>query len=128
MTVWVLAVVVLFGGTLAEGALVVCVGEDGHADVEIIATGCCSLGNAESSNRDVPGVRSAAGGCAGCVDLGLNVESLKAAPKPLPVPDRTISRKGIGDGSLNCFRLTETETTSDHDWVSEVLSSMVLLT
>ncbi len=128
MTAWALTAVLLFGGTVADTALVVCVGLDGHADLEIVATGCCSITAEEPTGHAEPGIASATEGCAGCVDLALDVESLKAASKLFPAPAKTFSRNCAFESPVDTYTASAQAVVSDHDWVSDVLSSVVLLT
>ena len=40
---WVLAVALVFGGFAEAGPAVLCIGDDGHTDVEYSLAGCCVL-------------------------------------------------------------------------------------
>ncbi|MBD3870629.1 MAG: hypothetical protein IFJ97_04645, partial [Acidobacteria bacterium] len=40
---WIMAVALVFGGFAEAGPAVLCIGDDGHTDVEYSLAGCCVL-------------------------------------------------------------------------------------
>lgn len=72
-----LVLAVTVGGAAQLGATVLCVGVDGHVDVEYTLTGCCSS-SATPMNQMVaaaPGPET--GSCGACVDLDIISPPLK---------------------------------------------------
>jgi hypothetical protein len=89
---WILAVLFTSGGIAEAGSDVLCIGEDGHADVEFSLAVCCSL--APPSDFRAPSAMelSDGSGCDDCVDLRFGADSLKAGKKFLPSSESTVTR------------------------------------
>ncbi len=83
VTAWLLAVVVVFGGAAEIRAAVLCVGDDGHTDIEMLASFSCAEAARPTSDGSVPGLVAADSHCGDCVDLRLDARYLKA-PKTSP--------------------------------------------
>jgi len=125
--VWILALVFAFGGIAETGPAVVCIGDDGHSDIEYSLAGCCVFVADEPEqiqevlkNTDRPG-------CNDCVDLGLDQNSLKAGKKLLPAPEVTVLRDSLTGGDLKGAIAPAAAQYIDHESLTTALSSIVLL-
>lgn len=79
VTACLLAVVVVCGGAAEIRAAVLCVGDDGHTDIEMLASFSCAEAVASASNGRVPELTTSDSHCGDCVDLRLEVRYLKAS-------------------------------------------------
>jgi hypothetical protein len=130
VAVWLLAAVLSLGYGAQVGATVVCVGADGHIDIESSIDDCCTPAPADGQ-RD--GVKTAwsASSCGDCVDVQLK------APPFNPKKDR-LSRIDLDCGrplceSLSCRgcgrnSIDPSSRLDQHSRLLVSLSTVVLLT
>lgn len=116
-----------FGGIAEVGSAVLCIGEDGHTDVEYSLAGCCTSASASSFQTNSPVVLSDDAGCIDCVDLQFGRNSLKAGKKFLPRPELTVSRVVTPHGESGATRVSATTELIVHDVLVSAISSVVLL-
>lgn len=121
-----LAVIITAGGISLVGSFVLCVGADGHADLEPALEVCCL-------DDDGPGGESGASRrlvdpCGGCADIGLDLISLTTEKQRLDPPGCTVL------DAAGRFR-ADTAPMLDVDWGAESgppsleeLQTVVLLT
>ena len=76
---WLLAVVVVFGGAVEIREAVLCVGDDGHAGIEMLASFSCAEAVASASDGRVPELTASDSHCGDCVDLRFEARYLKAS-------------------------------------------------
>ena len=69
--------VVTAGGATQLGAAVLCVGVDGHVDVEFTLAGCCASPPASLDQAAAVTLGPEAGSCGPCVDLDITSPPLK---------------------------------------------------
>lgn len=124
---WILAVALAFGGIAEAGPAVLCIGEDGHTDVEYSLSGCCVLVVDAREQALQLSADSGGPGCDDCVDLGLDQNILKAGKKLLPAPDATILRLRSSQGETGGAKTSEEAQRTVHESLTTVLSSTVLL-
>jgi len=92
LAAWTLIVFSVFGTMAEASAAVVCVGNDGHADVEYSVVGCCFSAARWTQSGPTPILVSNSSACENCVDLDLNVESLRVSKEGLSQAEATVSR------------------------------------
>ena len=124
---WILAVALAFGGIAEAGPAVLCIGEDGHTDVEYSLSGCCVLVVDAREQALQLSADSGGPGCDDCVDLGLDQNILKVGKKLLPAPDATILRLRSSQGETGGAKTSEEAQRTVHESLTTVLSSTVLL-
>ena len=79
-----LAVIITAGGLSLVGSFVLCVGSDGHADLEL-ALGVCCID--DDDHPDDPGPSSRlVDSCGSCADIGLDASSLTEGRQRLAPP------------------------------------------
>lgn len=83
VTAWILTAVLVFSGTAEMRAAVLCVGDDGHTDVEILASFCCAEGELPLTRELASNVIVVNDHCGDCVDLSLEAEYVKASKSGL---------------------------------------------
>jgi len=127
IAVWILAAALALGGIAEAGPAVLCIGEDGHTDVEYSLSGCCVL-VADAREQALQLSADFGGpGCDDCVDLGLDQNILKAGKKLLPAPEATILRLGSSRGETGGAKTSAEAQRTAHESLTTVLSSTVLL-
>ena len=108
------------------GSLVLCVGSDGHADLEIAFDACCV-----GDHRDDPNLDSAAGlvdSCGSCSDLDLDSIPLTTQRHRLETPTTAAAaRYTCVEGRVPLLVIDDSETVVDPPDLQD-LSSVVLLT
>ena len=127
---WILACVFITGSGIQLGAAVVCLGSDGHVDVESFLASCCT-----SKRSDDPGAgtrfNAGSSSCGDCVDVQLKAPPLTSREDWLASPGSDTERpvcgpRGCCDGGNRLSKPTELE---DQHWRAVTsLSSVVLLT
>jgi len=127
IAVWILAAALALGGIAEAGPAVLCIGEDGHTDVEYSLSGCCVLVVDAREQALQLSADSGGPGCDDCVDLGLDQNILKAGKKLLPAPDATILRLRSSQGETGGAKTSEEAQRTVHESLTTVLSSTVLL-
>ena len=125
-----LATVLAMSGTAEFGAAVVCVGSDGHVDIESSVCACCTL-TVSHDERVHSGLVPASPSCSDCVDVPLRVLPLKSKDTQLSAP--LINAEGRppalnwGGGSRTDLLVLGNQM--DQHWQSlSSLSTVVLLT
>lgn len=124
---WILAVALVFGGFAEAGPAVLCIGDDGHTDVEYSLAGCCVLESDEAELTNSVAMIAGRSGCDDCVDLGLDQDSLIAGKKLLPAPQVTLLRLGLPQGKTAGANKGAAVQRTMHESLTTVLSSTVLL-
>ena len=127
IAVWILAAALALGGIAEAGPAVLCIGEDGHTDVEYSLSGCCVLVVDAREQALQLSADSGGPGCDDCVDLGLDQNILKAGKKLLPAPKATILRLGSSQGETGGANTSAETQRNVHASLTTVLSSTVLL-
>ena len=127
ITAWILAGVLVFSGTAEMRAAVLCVGDDGHTDVEILASFCCAEGELPLTRELASNVIAANDHCGDCVDLSLEAHFVKASKSGLLFEGVSCLRSSRnGAGSENRTRFARADDPSlDH--LQAAHSSVVLL-
>ena len=82
-TVWTLAVIITVGGTSLVGGVVLCVGSDGHVDLEV-ALGPCCLTDGDGVDGDVE--TALVDTCGSCADIELDATPLTKEKQRLEPP------------------------------------------
>lgn len=124
---WILAVALAFGGFAEAGPAVLCIGDDGHTDVEYSLAGCCVLVTDGAEQTDSVATIAGRPGCDDCVDLGLDQNSLKAGKKLLPTPEVTVLRVSLTRGDSRGAFVPAATRNIDHESLTTAISSIVLL-
>ena len=126
-TAGILAVALAFGGIAEAGPAVLCVGDDGHSDVEYSLAGCCVLVTDDSDHLNSTAKMAGRPGCDDCVDLGLDQNSLTVGKKLLPTPEVTMLRVTLTRGDSKGVFAPAAARDIDHESLTTALSSIVLL-
>jgi hypothetical protein len=92
VTAWILAAVLVFGGSAEMRAAVLCVGDDGHTDIEVLASFCCSERGLPLTHELAPNVIVVSDHCGDCVDLSLGAEYVKASKSGLHIERAAVPR------------------------------------
>lgn len=79
-----LAVIITAGGMSLVGSFVLCVGSDGHADLELALGACCIDDDGPGGEPD--GSTKLVDSCGGCSDIGLDASSLTKGKQRLEPP------------------------------------------
>ena len=120
-TVCMLAAVLAVGGTAQFGIAVVCVGSDGHIEVESVFDDCCS----PAASHDEAGARS----CGDCEDVRLKVPHWRTKETQLSSPSIVAEVHTILSHDSGCrnlpFRADHVEQNSK---ALSLLATVVLLT
>ena len=123
----ILAVLFALGGIAEAGSAVLCISEDGHADVEYSLAGCCTAASVSAIQTASPVVLSNSTGCVDCVDLRFGEDSLKAGKKFLPLPELKVLRVFTPHSESGATRSSATTELMVHDVLVAAISSVVLL-
>jgi hypothetical protein len=126
-TAWILAVALAFCGIAEAGPAVLCVGNDGHSDVEYSLAGCCVLETDEADQLNSTAKMAGRTGCDDCVDLGLDQNSLTVGKKLLPTPEVTMLRVTLTRGGSKGAFAPAAARNIDRESLTTALSSIVLL-
>jgi hypothetical protein len=87
-TTWALVVIFTLGGAFQAGAAVLCVGADGHADIEVALESCCVTSiEARDDGSGSAGV-SLDTSCGSCSDIRLDLEPLNKEKHQFSPPER----------------------------------------
>jgi len=119
------AVLFAFGGVAEAGSAVLCISEDGHADIEYSLAGCCTAASVSAIQTASPVVLSDSTGCDDCVDLRFGEDSLKAGKKFLPGPELTMLRVFTPHNTPGATKVSAELIV--HDGLVAAISSVVLL-
>jgi hypothetical protein len=124
------AAVLVLSNVAQLGSAVVCVGSDGHVEVEPSVCACCAV-TASHDERVPAGLAPASSSCRNCVDVPLRVPPLKPKAPQLSAADinaesRTLASTCNGRSS---FDFVVHVNHMDQHWQSLFpLSTVVLLT
>jgi len=129
-TICMLAAALTLGGAGQLDAVVVCVGPDGHIDVESFLDGCCTSATAGDKDGGA-GPTLAGSACGDCADVQLTKPPLRTKRSHLSQPDHDAGcipcSLCVGGGSR--APSADAADRIDQHWRSLVpLSSIVLLT
>ena len=132
MTAAVYLLIALFAttGGLQRGDGMVCVGADGHIDVENFFEGCCSPAAPDDHGAGVNLVMNESS-CGDCVDVQLRMVPLKTRDGRLPPPN---SNSGIRSVTSICGAVPSGRNAASNDGNDRrslslrLLSTVVLLT
>ena len=105
-----------------------CIGEDGHADIEYSLSNCCvfeALGSAGGSPEESISRHPE---CDDCVDLGFELISLKKGKEVLPAPRTNTTRILQPETPDPGSSAWVADRRSNHDSLFPILSATVLLT
>ena len=86
-TAWCLSLALALGGAVDLGAAVLCVGFDGHVDVEYILAGCCVSSASSQGQPTTVTMGSGTPACGACVDLEVGEPLSKREKNQNPTPD-----------------------------------------
>ena len=128
-TALILAMFLVLSNATQVAGVVVCVGLDGHVDIESIFDGCCISGPA-GDRGDTTELSAADSGCNGCTDVQLKAPPLRSEEIQPVQPDRNA---GCPACALLSATEIETRTTegadSDQHWKTLTpIATVVLLT
>jgi hypothetical protein len=126
-SIWILAVTFAFGGIAETSPAMLCIGDDGHADVEYSLAGCCLFEVEEpTEDRTAPTIsdRSA---CDDCVDLGIGQRCLASGKKLLPTPGASVFNIGLIENRGSGAPTPVSTQDVGHDALAAMISSVVLV-
>ena len=125
---WTIVVVFTAAGSSLAGSLVLCVGSDGHADLEIALGACCvdeAPGRGGSDGASFPALMDP---CGGCADIELDTTPLIKQKHQLVPPlqaDVAGAVEAISD-------ISESVGAGSNEWFSppdlQAIATVVLLT
>ena len=124
---WILAVALVFGCIAEAGPAVLCIGDDGHTDVEYSLAGCCIPVTDAREQKVLQPANSGGPECDDCVDLGLEQNILKAGKRLLPAPEANLLRFYVPKRRAGGTKMAPAAPRSAHESVTSELSSIVLL-
>jgi hypothetical protein len=126
-TIWALVVIFTFGGAFQAGAAVLCVGADGHTDIEVALESCCLTSIEASNDGSGPAGVSLDTSCGSCSDIRLDLEPLNKEKHQVSPPERvTVGSLSLGH---SCDEATHARGgRSDRlSWSTSSLSTVILL-
>ena len=126
-TTWALVVIFTLGGAFQAGAAVLCVGADGHADIEVALEGCCVTSTQARDDGSGSAGVSLDPSCGDCSDIRVDLEPLNKEKHQFSPPERAaVGTLSLGRG---CDEPTRTpDGRSDHlSRSTSPLSTVVLL-
>jgi len=125
---WCLTVIFIVGGTSLARSLVLCVGADGHIDLEVALGLCCvdeATGRGEADGDSTPALSDP---CGGCADIELDATPLTKEKQGLEPPRFSAL---VETTEVNSRGLSVVESGSREGLVPpdlEFIASVVLLT
>ncbi len=87
-TTWALVVVFTLGGAFQAGAAVLCVGADGHTDIEVALEGCCVTSTQAHDDGSGSAGVTLDTSCGNCSDIRLDLEPLNKEKHRFSPPER----------------------------------------
>ena len=127
IAVWLLTAAFAFGGVAEAGPAVLCIGDDGHSDIEYSLAGCCVLETDDAEQTESAAMIASRPGCDDCVDLGLDQNSLKAGKRLFPAPEATLLRLSLPQREIRGAKTSAAAQCTVRDSLTTVISSTVLL-
>jgi len=97
-TTWALVVIFTLGGAFQAGAAVLCVGADGHVDIEVALEGCCVISAQTRDDSSGSAGESLGTSCGSCSDIRLDLEPLNKERRRFSPTERA----SVGTLSLGC--------------------------
>ena len=120
---WCLSLALALGGAVDVSAAVLCIGFDGHVDVEYLLAGCC-LSNQPSPDQPAVGtLASGAPDCGACVDLQVDDPTLRCEKQPIPAPEAGAANN-CSQGHVNWSQKCRPFLADRFDHQSEALSPL----
>ncbi len=86
LLVWCLTLIFIVGGASLTGSLVLCVGSDGHTDLEVALGFCCVEVETTHANADGDHSASLVDPCGDCSDIELDATPLTKQKRRLEPP------------------------------------------
>jgi hypothetical protein len=127
LAVWGLTALFAFGVLAEAGPAVLCIGDDGHADVEYSLARCC-LFEADEPERSRPALTGSGRPiCDDCVDLGLDDRSLTSGKKLLSLPVATVFGNDLTGGGASSAPTLVSARDVGHEILAAIISSVVLV-
>ena len=125
-TTWALVVIFTLGGAFQAGAAVLCVGADGHVDIEVALEGCC-VPSAQARDDSSGGAGVSLGtSCGSCSDIRVDLEPLNKQKHQFSPPERAaVGTLSLGRGCDEPTRARDGR--SDHLSRSAAPQSTVVL-
>ena len=126
-TAWALVVIFTLAGASHAGAAVLCVGADGHTDIEVALEGCCLTSTQARDDSSGGAGVSLDASCGSCSDIRLDLERLNKQKHQVSPPERAV------EGTLSLGRCGDEPTrTRDgrpdhHSQSTSPLTTIVLL-
>ncbi len=127
-TIWILFAALAFGGIAEAGQAVLCVGEDGHADIEYGLAGCCVVVPDGPEQAAFQSAGSSGARCDDCADLRIEQNSLRAGKEPLPAPETGVVRHAWAQIEFSRADVPEAGLCVAKEAMLTALSSVILLT
>ena len=122
---WALVVILTAAGSSLTGSLVLCVGSDGHADLELAFEDCCVDDQPKDRDPDLP--TRLVDSCGSCSDLDLDSTPLTKQRQRLEAPDPVVvNLPGADTCATSPVTAVSQMAISPPDLIS--ISSVVLLT
>lgn len=123
---WALVVILTATGSSLAGSLVLCIGSDGHADLERALESCCIGDQRDDRNADL--ATRLVDSCGSCSDLDLDATPLTKQRQRLKAPHTVV----VGD-CLSAKVCATSMVTADSETIIAPpdlagLSSVILLT
>ena len=128
--VFTFAALLVLSNAARLGVSVVCVGSDGHVDVEALICGCCSAPASAAGNVH-PDLAAADPSCTGCVDVQMTVPYVETRTPTLSARHINTAGRIVGPGCAGGCRTGPVVSGNpmDQHWRSLApLSTVVLLT
>ena len=126
-TTWALVVVFTLGGAFQAGAAVLCVGADGHTDIEVALEGCCVTSTQARDDGSGSAGVSLDTSCGNCSDIRLDLEPLNKQKRRFSPPERAaVGTLSLGRGCDEPTRAPDGRS-DHHSRFTSPLSTVVLL-
>ncbi len=123
-----LAVIIAAGGMSLVGSFVLCVGSNGHVDLELALGLCCLDVDARGDDAGGDNPAKFVDSCGGCSDIGLDASSLTEGTQRLVPPTSAVMNlAGIFDIATESFVESDRREGLDPPHLASLLS-VVLLT
>jgi hypothetical protein len=126
-TTWALVVIFTLGGAFQAGAAVLCVGADGHADIEVALEGCCVTSTQARDDGSGNAGVSLDSSCGDCSDIRVDLEPLNKEKHQFSPPERAaVGTLSLGRGGGEPTRARDGRS-DHHSRSTSQLSTVVLL-
>lgn len=125
---WALVVMITAGGTSLVGNTVLCVGSDGHADLEVALGVCCLEADIPHDETDGYAPAGLVDSCSGCADLELDETPLKRQKHQLDPPHVAAMNEAVHTSACAAPLVDSGSSRGCLSPHLEVLATVVLLT